>query len=53
MPKKKRQETQAEQSARFKAKVRELINAGDLNPEEADAKFEELLGTVAPPRKPS
>lgn len=51
MPKKKRQETQAEQSERFRQKVRELIAAGELNPTEADDKFEELMGRVTPPRK--
>lgn len=43
MPKKKNQETQAEQSARFKAHVRELIDAGELNPTEADAAFDALI----------
>jgi hypothetical protein len=50
MPKKKHQETQAEQSERFRRKVRELINAGELDPGEADAKFEQLMGRVAPPK---
>lgn len=43
MPKKKNQETQAEQSERFKAHVRELIDAGELNPTEADEAFDRLM----------
>jgi Spy/CpxP family protein refolding chaperone len=53
MPKKKHRESQEEQSERFREKVRELINAGELDPAEADAKFEQLMGRAAPPRKPS
>ena len=40
MPKKKRQETQAEQSERFRNAVREMVAAGELNPTEADALFD-------------
>jgi polyhydroxyalkanoate synthesis regulator phasin len=47
MPKKKRQETQAEQTQRFRMKVQELIDAGELNPTEADAAFEELMGNIS------
>ncbi len=43
MPKKKNQETQAEQSERFKKAVRELIDAGELNPIEADAAVDGLV----------
>jgi polyhydroxyalkanoate synthesis regulator phasin len=43
MPKKKNQETQAEQSERFKQTVRELVAAGELNPTEADEAFEHLM----------
>lgn len=39
MPKKKRKETQEEQSARFRAEVERLIKAGELNPAEADERF--------------
>lgn len=42
MPKKKNQETQAEQSARFKKAVRDLIDAGELNPTEADEALDRL-----------
>jgi hypothetical protein len=51
MPQKKRRETPEEQSERFRQKVRELIDAGELDPAEADAKFDALLGRVAPPQK--
>ncbi len=43
MPKKNNQETQAEQSERFRKAVRDLISAGELNPTEADEAFERLL----------
>lgn len=43
MPKKKNQETQAEQSARFRKAVRDLVDAGELNPIEADEAFERLI----------
>lgn len=43
MPKKKNAETQAEQSARFKAEVARLIAAGELNPTEADNVMERLI----------
>lgn len=51
MPKKKRQETQAEQSERFRAKVRELVDAGELDPAEADARFDRLMNQAAPVRR--
>ena len=43
MPKKKRQETQAEQSARFKKDAQKLIDAGELNPTEAAAAVDKLV----------
>jgi hypothetical protein len=46
MPKKKHQETQAEQSERFKKAVRDLEAAGELIPTEADAAFERLMENV-------
>ena len=42
MPKKKVHETQAEQSERFRKAVRDLVDAGELNPKEADEAFERL-----------
>lgn len=43
MPKQKRKETQEEQSARFKAEVQKMIDAGELNPTEADKALERLV----------
>lgn len=43
MPRKKVQETQAEQSERFRKAVRELIDAGELNPTDADAAVDGLV----------
>jgi len=43
MPKKKRQESQAEQSARFKRDAQKLIDAGELNPTDAAAALENLV----------
>lgn len=50
MPKKAKPESPEEQSERFKAKVRELINAGELDPAEADERFEALTRSAL--RKP-
>jgi hypothetical protein len=43
MPKKQNPESPVEQSERFKREVRKLIDAGELNPNEADAAFERLV----------
>lgn len=43
MPKQKRKETQAEQSARFEAEVRKMIDAGELNPTEAEEVLDKLV----------
>jgi polyhydroxyalkanoate synthesis regulator phasin len=47
MPKKKGELSQAEQSKRFRDAVQELVDAGELNPTEADAKFERAMDRVA------
>ena len=47
MPKKKTQETQAEQSARFLAEVERLIVAGELNPIEAEEALDRLVRNQA------
>ena len=54
MPKKKQIETQAEQSARFRAEVERLIAAGELSPTEADERLNQLVqagsaGSFKPP----
>lgn len=46
MPKKKKPETQEEQSERFRAAVRQMIADGELNPTDADAAFEKLMDRV-------
>ena len=43
MPKKKTQETQADQSARFHAEVERLIADGELNPIEAADALDKLV----------
>ena len=43
MPKKKKQETQEEQSERFRAAVRQMIADGELNPTEADDALDKLV----------
>lgn len=43
MPKKKPGMSPEEQSEAFRAKVRELINAGELTPTEADATLDALV----------
>lgn len=47
MPKKKNQETQEEQSERFRQTVRELVAAGELNPIEAENALDNLLSKSA------
>ena len=43
MPKKKQTETQAEQSARFRAEVERMVAADELSPTEADNALETLV----------
>ena len=49
MPKKKTNQTQAEQSARFRVEVERLISVGELSPTEADEAFERLVGQAVNP----
>lgn len=51
MPKKKKQETQAEQSARFLAEVERLIAAGELDPTEADEALDRLVRRASRPQR--
>jgi hypothetical protein len=44
MPKKAKRETHEEQSARFRAEVQRLVEAGELSPIAAEEGIEELLG---------
>ena len=43
MPKKKNPESQAEQSERFRAEVARLIEAGELNPIDAEKALDGLV----------
>lgn len=47
MPKKKQQESQAEQSERFQREAQRLIDAGELSPIEADAALNALVKKAA------
>ena len=47
MAKKKNQETQEEQSDRFRATVRQMIADGELNPTEADKAFERAMAGIS------
>lgn len=54
MPKKKKAESQAEQSARFRAEVERLVAAGELNPTEADEALSALVSrAIAEPHEQS
>lgn len=50
MPKKQRQETQAEQSERFKRDAQKLIDAGELNPTDAEAAMDRLARAMGAKR---
>ena len=52
MPAKKKQETEAEQAARFRAEVERLIEAGELSPTDADEALDRLVRERALPPKP-
>ena len=51
MPKKQKQETQAEQSERFVREAQRLIDAGELNPTEADGALDRLVRKEAKARR--
>lgn len=51
MPKKKKPESDAEQSARFLAEVERLVAAGELNPIDADAALEQLVRSANSPSR--
>jgi hypothetical protein len=46
MPKKKPGMTPEEQSEKFREAVREMEAAGELNPTEADERFEKLMDRI-------
>jgi hypothetical protein len=47
MPKKKQEANPEDQAKRFEAEVQRLIDAGELNPIEADERFERTLEQIA------
>lgn len=49
MPKVKNKETPEQQSARFRAEVQKLIDAGELSPTEADARLDKLSRNAKQP----
>lgn len=52
MPKRKEEISQTEQSKRFKKAAQDLIDAGELNPTEAEKRFNRAMEKIARP-KPS
>lgn len=46
MPAKKDKETPEAQIERFRKAVRDLVDAGELNPTEAESAFERLIETI-------
>lgn len=48
MTKPKKKESQKEQSARFKKAVQDMIDDGDLDPIEADERFERAINKITP-----
>lgn len=46
MTKKPKKESQKEQSARFEKAVQDMIDAGELNPTEAEERFERAMEKI-------
>ena len=53
MPKKKHQETPEEQSARFRTEAQKLIDAGELNPTDAEATVDAIVRKFEKPKTTS
>lgn len=51
MPKQKKQESQAEQSERFRKAVQDMIGAGELSPTVAEAVFERAMDKIVQARE--
>lgn len=47
MAKKAKQESQAEQSERFRKAVQDMVDAGELSPTEAEERFERAVKKVS------
>lgn len=52
MPKRKKNESPEEQSARFRAEVARMIEAGELSPTEAEEALDRLVGASSARRVP-
>lgn len=52
MPKKTKQETQEEQSERFRAEAERMIAAGELSPTDAEDQLERVLKAQTQKRRP-
>lgn len=48
MPKKLKRETSEDQSDRFRAELKRMIDAGELNPTGADKQFQRLFEQAVP-----
>lgn len=53
MPKKKQTETPDEQSARFRAEVEKMIEAGELSPTDAAKRLDQIVSGSASLRSPN
>lgn len=49
MTKKPKKESQKDQSARFEKALQDMIDAGELNPTEAEEAFERVMKQIASP----
>lgn len=52
MPRRKKHESQKEQSERFLRAVQELVDAGELSPTEAEEKFERAMRHISSTKPP-
>lgn len=50
MPKKKNAESPEEQFKRFQRAIKDMEDAGELNPTEADERFERAVEKILPPQ---
>lgn len=46
MAKKQKELDPKEQAARFRKAVQKMVDAGELNPTEADERFEQVMGRI-------
>jgi polyhydroxyalkanoate synthesis regulator phasin len=53
MAKKAKQESQEEQSERFRKLVQDMVDAGELNPTDAEERFEKAMRNVRDTSKAS